>query len=120
MIWTVPGEEEMLPVWKKEDSDFFNSVDSMYYYHREQIKDFLEAVQSGKKRWWTPQRADAQWSCSQPSASTKDNAIIKFRAEIRGQGKMFISYNEACAVTALHWAGPRAVKRQVRLYRDPP
>ena len=24
-LWTVPGEEEMLPVWKKEDSDFFNS-----------------------------------------------------------------------------------------------
>lgn len=48
-LWTVPGEEEMLPVWKKEDSDFFNSVDSMYYYHREQTNDFLEAVQEWQK-----------------------------------------------------------------------
>ncbi len=48
-MWTVPGEAEMLPVWKKEDSDFFNSVDSMYYYHKEQIKDFLGAVINGTK-----------------------------------------------------------------------
>ncbi len=48
-LWTVKGEEEMLPVWKKEDSDFFLSVDSMYYYHNEQIKDFLNAVRCGTK-----------------------------------------------------------------------
>ncbi len=48
-LWTVKGEEEMLPIWKKEDSDFFNSVDSMYYYHNKQIDDFLTAVQRGTK-----------------------------------------------------------------------
>ena len=38
--------------WKsgrKGDCDFFNSVDSMYYYHREQIEDFLKAVENGTK-----------------------------------------------------------------------
>ena len=48
-LWTVAGEENMLETWKKEDTDLFNSVDSMYYYHREQIKDFVDAVQKGEK-----------------------------------------------------------------------
>ncbi len=48
-LWTIRGEEEMLDVWKKDDSDFFNSVDSMYYYHNMQIKDFIDAVQNGTK-----------------------------------------------------------------------
>lgn len=48
-MWTVPGEESMLETWKKEDCDFFNSVDSMYYYHQMQIKDYLDAVIAGKK-----------------------------------------------------------------------
>ena len=48
-LWTVHGEMEMLEQWKKEDCEFFNSVDSMYYYHREQIKDFLKAVENGTK-----------------------------------------------------------------------
>lgn len=48
-LWTVAGEENMLETWKQEDTDFFNSVDSMYYYHREQIKDFVDAVQKGVK-----------------------------------------------------------------------
>ena len=48
-LWTVAGEENMLETWKREDTDFFNSVDSMYYYHREQIKDFVDAVQEGEK-----------------------------------------------------------------------
>lgn len=45
-LWTVDGEAEYLQEWKKEDSDFFNSIDSMYYYHKEQIKDFVKAVQN--------------------------------------------------------------------------
>ena len=48
-LWTIPGEAEQLDSWKKEDCDFFNSVDSMYYYHREQIQDFLNAVENGSK-----------------------------------------------------------------------
>lgn len=48
-LWTVAGEENMLETWKREDTDFFNSVDSMYYYHREQIKDFVDAVQKGEQ-----------------------------------------------------------------------
>lgn len=42
-LWTVPGEADLLEGWKQADCDFFNRVDSMYYYHREQIADFLRA-----------------------------------------------------------------------------
>lgn len=48
-MWTVRGEAELLDSWKKDDCDFFNSIDSMYYYHREQIKDFLSAVRNNTK-----------------------------------------------------------------------
>jgi len=43
-LWTVPGEEGMLEVWQKEDSDFFNSVDFMQHHHDRQVEDFLRAV----------------------------------------------------------------------------
>ncbi len=48
-LWTVEGEADMLETWKQEDTDFFNSVDSMYHYHQEQIGDFVDAVQKGEK-----------------------------------------------------------------------
>jgi predicted dehydrogenase len=48
-LWTVEGESEMKDIWKAEDTEFFNSVDSMYYYHQEQINDFVEAIYKGTK-----------------------------------------------------------------------
>ena len=43
-IWTIRGEENKLDMWIKEDSEHFNTIDNMYYYHREQIADFLRAI----------------------------------------------------------------------------
>ena len=48
-LWTVEGEAEMLETWKKEDSDFFNSVDSTHHYHVVQIEDFLQALQEKRR-----------------------------------------------------------------------
>lgn len=48
-LWTVEGEADLLPQFKKEDSDFFNSVDSTYYFHTEQIKDFLAAIKEQRE-----------------------------------------------------------------------
>ncbi|SQI44220.1 Glucose--fructose oxidoreductase precursor [Leminorella richardii] len=42
--WTVQGEESLLSGWQQEDRDFFNSQDSMYYYHQLQINDFLTSI----------------------------------------------------------------------------
>jgi predicted dehydrogenase len=48
-LWTVKGEEGLLEEWKKEDSDFFNSIDFMHYFHERQVEDFLRAIQNGTK-----------------------------------------------------------------------
>lgn len=48
-IWTVSGEEQMQAIWKDDDTEFFNSVDSMYYYHQVQIEDFVNSVVNGTK-----------------------------------------------------------------------
>lgn len=41
-IWTVPGEEHLLPVWNQKDRS--TSCDVMTHYHELQLKDFLSAV----------------------------------------------------------------------------
>lgn len=48
-LWTVKGEEGMLEEWKREDTEFFNSIDPMQYFHERQIEDFLRAVINGTK-----------------------------------------------------------------------
>ncbi len=48
-LWTVPGEENMLETWKREDSDFFGSVDPMVYFMKQQIEDFLHSVQENRQ-----------------------------------------------------------------------
>ena len=45
---TVPGEQEFLKQWQKEDSEFFLSVNPIEYYHQLQISDFLKAVSEGR------------------------------------------------------------------------
>lgn len=47
-IWTIPQEAEQLSQWQSEDRDFFNSQDSMYYYHQVQIDDFINSIITGK------------------------------------------------------------------------
>ncbi|MHC4476276.1 MAG: Gfo/Idh/MocA family protein [Planctomycetota bacterium] len=47
--WTIPGEEGMLEKWQKEDSDFFNGINAMEYYHQLQIQDFLRAVMEDRE-----------------------------------------------------------------------
>lgn len=47
-LWTIPGEAEKLEEYKKGDSEFFLSVD-MVHYHMEQLKDFIEAIETGRE-----------------------------------------------------------------------
>lgn len=48
-LWTVPGEEELLDKWVKEDSAFFNSIDATVYYIERQIEDFLVAIEEDQE-----------------------------------------------------------------------
>ena len=43
-LWTIRGEEHLLPQWKEEDARLFNSVNPMEHFHRLQIQDFLRAI----------------------------------------------------------------------------
>lgn len=43
-LWKIPGEEAQMELWNEEDSAFFNSVDSTYYYHQLQLEDFAKAL----------------------------------------------------------------------------
>ncbi len=47
-LWTVPGEQELLKGWQKEDSDFFLSINPVEHYHQLQISEFLQAVRAGR------------------------------------------------------------------------
>jgi UDP-N-acetyl-2-amino-2-deoxyglucuronate dehydrogenase len=47
-VWKVPGEEEMLACWQKEDADFFAGIDATKHYHRLQIQEFLRALLAGR------------------------------------------------------------------------
>lgn len=46
-LWTVKGEEGMLEVWRREDTEFFNKINPMTYFHERQIENFLRAIING-------------------------------------------------------------------------
>jgi predicted dehydrogenase len=47
-LWTIRGEEQLLPQWKDEDAQLFKSVNPMEHFHRLQIQDFLRAIIEGR------------------------------------------------------------------------
>ena len=48
-LWTIPGEETLSDIWKKEDTVHFNKIDPAVYYMEQQIIDFINALESGTK-----------------------------------------------------------------------
>jgi predicted dehydrogenase len=43
-LWTIPGEEHLLPSFQAEDRATFASVNATVHYHARQIADFLHAI----------------------------------------------------------------------------
>ncbi len=43
-LWTIPGEEALLPQWQAEDRAWAEQVEIMDYYHQLQIQDFIQAI----------------------------------------------------------------------------
>jgi UDP-N-acetyl-2-amino-2-deoxyglucuronate dehydrogenase len=43
-LWTIAGEENLLAKFKKEDEEFFKTVDLMTYFFSRQIEDFVQAI----------------------------------------------------------------------------
>jgi UDP-N-acetyl-2-amino-2-deoxyglucuronate dehydrogenase len=48
-IWTVPGEEQLLPGWQEQDRQFAHTNDIMSYHHRLQIEDMLSAISEDRE-----------------------------------------------------------------------
>lgn len=47
-VWTIPGEEHLLPEFLAADRELFTRIDATTHYHQLQIQDFLQAIQSGR------------------------------------------------------------------------
>jgi predicted dehydrogenase len=47
-LWTIPGEEQFLKEWVRDDSEFFNSIDPTVYYMERQIEEFLQAIDENR------------------------------------------------------------------------
>ncbi len=47
-MWTIPGEEHLLPQFEAEDRARFGQIDATTHYHRLQIEDFLRAIREGR------------------------------------------------------------------------
>jgi len=43
-LWTVPGEEQLLEGWVREDSELFERIDPTVYYMERQLEDYLQAL----------------------------------------------------------------------------
>ena len=46
-LWTIPGEENFLKEWIREDTETFNSCDPTVRYIQYQIEDYLDALAKG-------------------------------------------------------------------------
>ncbi len=47
-VWTVPGEERLLDDWRRDDEADFYAGDPILRYHELVIRDFINAVRSGR------------------------------------------------------------------------
>ena len=78
-LWSIPGEEDLLQKWIKEDSDLFNSIDPTVYYMERQIEDFIKALCEDREPLVTG--IDGRRTVELFTAiyrSQRDNKVIKF------------------------------------------
>jgi predicted dehydrogenase len=78
-IWTIPGEENYLVKWEEEDAKLFQSIDPIEYYIRQQIIDFILAIENNSQPMVTGQEARKTVEISTAIyQSTNLNAPIKW------------------------------------------
>ena len=78
-LWTIPGEENMLEKWKKEDTDTFNNCDPTVRYMQYQIEDYLYSLENRIEPSVTGE--DGRRTVELFTAiyrSTRDNLPVKF------------------------------------------
>ena len=78
-IWTVPGEEALLPGWQAEDRSFYQTHDVMLYHHTLQIEDFLKAILENREPMVTGEEGrKAVEIISAIYRSNRDRVPVKF------------------------------------------
>jgi len=78
-IWTVPGEEDLLKEWIKEDTEIFNSCDPTVYYMQCQIEDFIDAIRNDREPAVTGEAGRKTVELfTAIYQSTRNNAPVKF------------------------------------------
>jgi len=78
-LWTIPGEENMLKEWVKQDTETFNNCDPTVRYIQYQIEDFIAAISTNSEPSITGE--DGRRTVELFTAiyrSSRDNAIVKF------------------------------------------
>jgi UDP-N-acetyl-2-amino-2-deoxyglucuronate dehydrogenase len=48
-LWTIPGEEQLLSEWVRQDTELFKTIDPTIHYMRCQIEDFIDAMENGRE-----------------------------------------------------------------------
>jgi predicted dehydrogenase len=78
-LWTVPGEEQLLGKWIREDTEIFNKYDPTIYYMQCQIEDFLQAIENDTEPLVTGEAGRKTVELfSSIYRSTRDNMPVKF------------------------------------------
>lgn len=88
-IWSVPGEEKMLEIWKEEDTQHFNNIDPTVYYMERQIEDYLHALDNNTEPLVTGE--DGRKTVELFTAiyrSTRNNAPVKFPLQPENKADM--------------------------------
>lgn len=78
-LWTVPGEENKLKKWVKQDTELYNSHDPTVFYMKCQIEDFIHAIKTKSEPAITGE--DGRKTVELFTAiyrSTRDNIPVRF------------------------------------------
>ncbi len=78
-LWTIPGEEKMLKVWIKQDTETFNKCDPTIRYIQYQIEDFIIAIKNNTEPFVTGEAGRRTVELfTAIYRSSRDNEPVKF------------------------------------------
>ncbi len=78
-LWTIPGEENKLEEFTKEDNELFEKVDPTVYFIRLQIEEYLDALDNGRDPLVNGEEGRRTVELfSAIYRSTRDNKPVKF------------------------------------------
>jgi predicted dehydrogenase len=78
-LWTIPGEEDLLEEFTKEDEELFEKVDPTVHFIRLQIEEYLDALADGREPMVNGEEGRSTVELfTAIYRSTRDNKPVKF------------------------------------------